>query len=133
MGDAARNIEPRYSFEEAAKLLSPDGRITAASLRREAAKGRLAFDRIAGKDVVTLSDIQRMLEQCRVQRSRPGSGSTGEKAEPHNGSSLMERSSIAQAAAEMTMQELKKRSAPMSRTSSKRRERGRRPTSSSTK
>ena len=39
----------------AASLAYPDGSMTASGLRREAAKGRLAIERIAGKDYTTIA------------------------------------------------------------------------------
>jgi hypothetical protein len=50
----------------AAKLAFPDGSMTASGLRREAARGRLQIERIANKDFVTLAEIKRMRELCRV-------------------------------------------------------------------
>src|SRR6476646_9793678 len=51
----------------AAALGYPDGSMTAAGLRREAARGRLVIERIAGKDFTTLANIEQMRELCRVQ------------------------------------------------------------------
>src|SRR6266481_7227675 len=51
----------------AAKLAFPDGSMTVSGLRREAARGRLRIERIAGKDFTTLEEIKRMRELCRVQ------------------------------------------------------------------
>src|SRR5271169_3469081 len=51
----------------AAKIAFPDGSMTASGLRREAQRGRLVVERIAGKDYTTLADIQRMRELCRVK------------------------------------------------------------------
>ncbi|WP_238193793.1 excisionase [Methylobacterium frigidaeris] len=51
---------------DAARLAFPAGGMTAASLRREAAKGRLSIERIAGKDFTTLAAIERMRELCRL-------------------------------------------------------------------
>jgi hypothetical protein len=48
----------------AAKLAFPDGSMTASGLRREAARGRLRVERIAGKDFTTLDEIKRMRELC---------------------------------------------------------------------
>jgi hypothetical protein len=48
----------------AAKLAFPDGSMTASGLRREAARGRLRVERIAGKDFTTLDEINRMRELC---------------------------------------------------------------------
>jgi hypothetical protein len=56
----------------AARLAFPDGSMTASGLRREAAKGRLIIERIAGKDFTTLEYIDRMRELCRVQAKDPG-------------------------------------------------------------
>jgi hypothetical protein len=50
----------------AAKLAFPDGSMTASGLRREAARGRLRIERIANKDFVTLAEIKRMRDLCRV-------------------------------------------------------------------
>ena len=38
-------------------LAYPDGSMTASGLRREAARGRLAIERVAGKDYTTLADL----------------------------------------------------------------------------
>src|SRR4051794_17241907 len=54
-------------LETAARAAFPDGSIKATGLRREAAAGRLAIYRIAGKDFTTLADIEGMKKQCRVQ------------------------------------------------------------------
>ena len=51
----------------AASVAFPDGSMTASGLRREAARGRLLIERIAGKDYTTLENIERMREACRVQ------------------------------------------------------------------
>lgn len=56
----------------AAKLAFPDGSMTASGLRREAARGRLRIERIANKDFVTLAEIKRMRELCRVPAREPG-------------------------------------------------------------
>ena len=52
----------------AASIAFPDGSLTAAGLRREAARGRLIVERIAGKDFTTLANIERMRELCGVQK-----------------------------------------------------------------
>src|ERR1700733_7429177 len=57
----------------AAKLAFPDGSMTASGLRREAARGRLQIERVAGKDYTTLEAIKRMRELCRVQAKAPDS------------------------------------------------------------
>jgi hypothetical protein len=59
----------------AAKVAFPDGSMSASGLRREAHRGRLVVERIAGKDYTTLANIERMRELCRVQAKAPGCGS----------------------------------------------------------
>src|SRR5262245_52746321 len=58
----------------AAVLAFPDGSMTASGLRREAARGRLVVERIAGKDYTTLASIERMRELCRLEAKAPVSG-----------------------------------------------------------
>jgi hypothetical protein len=57
----------------AAKLAFPDGSMTASGLRREALRGRLQVERIAGKDYTTLEAINEMRKLCRVQARELGS------------------------------------------------------------
>src|SRR5690349_25147390 len=59
----------------AAKLAFPDGSMTASGLRREALRGRLQVERIAGKDYTTLEAINEMRKLCRVQARELGSTS----------------------------------------------------------
>src|SRR6476659_4763959 len=73
----------------AAALAFPDRSMTASGLRREAARGRLVTERIAGKDYTTLANIERMRELCQVQVRAPGCGSEGAAGEQHSGSSEM--------------------------------------------
>jgi hypothetical protein len=51
-----------------AKLAFPDGGMTASGLRREAERGRLAVERIAGKDFTSFQAIAEMRKLCRVER-----------------------------------------------------------------
>src|SRR5437764_3717708 len=68
----------------AAKLAFPDGSMTASGLRREAARGRLTIERIAGKDFTTLDEIKRMRELCRVQvKELDCSNESGDTAAEH--------------------------------------------------
>jgi hypothetical protein len=61
----------------AAELAFPGGGMTASGLRKEADKGRLVIERIAGKDFTTLRAIVDMRKLCRlVPRSSPA-------AKPH--------------------------------------------------
>src|SRR6266436_10391588 len=59
----------------AAALAFPDGSMTASGLRREGARGRLAIERIAGKDYTTLAAIEEMRALCRVPQKELVSGS----------------------------------------------------------
>jgi hypothetical protein len=98
----------------AAALAYPDGSMTASGLRREAARGRLAIERTAGKDYTTLGAIRTMRNLCRREaRGRDcGSGEhaatdeRGSRTAP-SGSSETETIKRAQAAARMIVQELK--------------------------
>src|SRR6478672_11185891 len=62
-------------LEIAAALAYPDGSMTASGLRREAGRGRLAIERVAGKDYTTLAAIEDMRALCRVEARVPASGS----------------------------------------------------------
>src|SRR5215831_8571239 len=84
-------------LEVAAKLAFPRGGMTTAGLRREAKRGRLVIERVAGKDFTTLGHIARMREQCRVRNSRQDSAydrnagtKTAASLTPHCILSLME-------------------------------------------
>jgi hypothetical protein len=94
----------------AASLAFPDGSMTASGLRREAARGRLVIERIAGKDYVSLSAIERMRELCRVERKVPDCGSGDGEAERPSGSSSTTAVRSAQARAKMISARLKTRS-----------------------
>lgn len=61
-------------LKRAAELAFPMGGMTAAGLRREAQRGRLVIERIAGKDFVTLAAIEEMRKLCRVQAKAPAAG-----------------------------------------------------------
>src|SRR6516165_3016253 len=65
----------------AAKVAFPDGSMSASGLRREARRGRLVIERIAGKDYTTLACIERMRELCRVKAKVPDCGSAPPGAE----------------------------------------------------
>ena len=61
----------------AAELAFPDGSMTVSGLRKEAARGRLTVERIAGKDYTTLANIEQMRQLCRVQAKVHGSTYAG--------------------------------------------------------
>lgn len=54
----------------AAEQAFPGGGMTASGLRREAARGHLMIERIAGKDYTTLTAIANMRRLCRVEPKR---------------------------------------------------------------
>ena len=57
----------------AAKIAFPDGSMTASGLRREARRGNLVIERVAGRDYTTLERIAAMREKCRIPiRSKQG-------------------------------------------------------------
>src|SRR5215472_17487648 len=62
-------------LHEAARIAFPDGSVSAQTLRRERDRGRLAVERIAGKDYTTLGAIQEMRRLCRVGPQEPASTS----------------------------------------------------------
>ena len=100
-------------LDVAAALAFPGGGVTASSLRREAARGHLTIERIAGKDFTTLNDIGRMRELCRVSQKEPDCGlnppSTPRRARSactQHGSSATDRVKSARAAFEKTMRTL---------------------------
>jgi hypothetical protein len=100
-------------LSRAAEIAFPGGGMTASGLRREAAKGRLAIERIAGKDFTTLAAIEDMRAKC-VQPQHPyqpdsGSDPSIEPAKPF-GLSKMADSELAQVALNQTLKELNERS-----------------------
>jgi hypothetical protein len=108
----------------AAALAFPDGSMTSSGLRREAARGRLVIERIAGKDYTTLANIERMRELCRVEaRDRvsgcagPSTIAPGGSRTPPCGSSRTANTERARDAALMIVNELKHHSPPISQES----------------
>jgi hypothetical protein len=94
-------------LEAAAALAFPDGSMTVASLRREAAAGRLAVFRIAGKDFTTLADVLEMKSKCRVPAKAQGSLSRRRKIDSGSGSSATASEPSAQAALKAAAKTLK--------------------------
>jgi hypothetical protein len=102
---------------EAAKIAFPDGSISASGLRREASKGRLTIERVAGKDFTTLQDIKRMRELCRVKAKErvsnfvPNDGIAAASSPiTPPGASATVTETLAQAALNRTLPELSKSS-----------------------
>jgi hypothetical protein len=72
----------------AAAIAFPDGSMSASGLRREAARGRLVIERIAGKDFTTLANISEMRQRCHVEaRDRAYGVGLPAKENPPSGSS----------------------------------------------
>jgi hypothetical protein len=95
-------------LEIAAAIAFPDGSITVAGLRREAARGRLVLERVAGKDFTTLANIERMRELCRVEAKVHASISGIAASAPPSGSSSTMAAKSAQARAKAISAQLKK-------------------------
>ncbi|WP_246724806.1 excisionase [Rhizobium leguminosarum] len=83
----------------AAELAFPDGSMTERGLKREIERGRLAFERIAGKVYTTLNYIKRMRDECRENHLESESTSASEKGGRLSGSSSMAEMKSAQDAA----------------------------------
>ncbi|WP_258571300.1 excisionase [Flavimaribacter sediminis] len=113
--------EEPIRMDIAAKIAFPDGTMGVAGLRKERDRGRLVTEMIAGKEYVTLAEIQRMRERCRVHRKAPDL-SGDEKAGRRmgisetlpDGTSRTEESDSALAAAKMAAWKLIKNSQPTS-------------------
>ena len=96
-------------LDVAAEVAYPDGSMTASGLRNEIRKGRLQCERTAGKQYVTLSDIERMRQQCRDKPKVPASTAANAAVANQFGSSSTEQLKSAQVAALAIADELKKR------------------------
>ena len=114
-----REVKPGdpLRLDVAAALAYPDGSMTASGLRREAARGRLAIERVAGKDYTTLAAIGEMRALCRVEaRGRvygyagPNMTRADDRLMPPSGSSRTVDTAKARDAASMIVNELKQRS-----------------------
>ena len=108
------NDQTPLRLDDAVRLAFPCGGMTVSGLRREAARGRLVIERVAGKDFVTLRAIDEMREKCRVQTKGHASGSDPQaetppekSSRPHDGSSKTEAGKLAQAAALLIARKLK--------------------------
>jgi hypothetical protein len=80
------------------------GKIKVATLRAEAARGRLTTYRIGRRDFTTRKDLKRMVERCRVERE--AHTYTSIQKDEH-GRSETELASSAQAAAKGAVERLK--------------------------
>jgi len=102
---------------DAVKIGFPFGGMTVSGLRREAARGRLVIEMIAGKQFTTLRNMEQMRARCRGTPKEPVSGlnlksETGKanSSGAPRGSFETERARSAQAALEQTAKALSKRS-----------------------
>jgi hypothetical protein len=114
---SAVGLDIPLRLDRAVKLAFPFGGMAVSGLRREAAKGRLVIERIAGKDFVTLRAINEMRVLCRDQQKTPDCGWNLKSATMREGShgaqpgSLeMGRVKSARAALELTARGLNVRS-----------------------
>jgi hypothetical protein len=117
-------------LDVAAALAFPDGSMGASGLRKEAGRGRLVIERVAGKDYTTLAAIERMRELCRFHPKARDSGCVENGATNADASLIQPSTSSetvdikrAQAAAGMIVQGLKESLRPISTGSTPRRRR----------
>jgi hypothetical protein len=125
----ARTLPPRDQIADnaplrldiAAALAFPDGSMTASGLRREAGRGRLAIERVAGKDYTTLGAIHEMRQRCRVEARDRASGcvehnmiAMAASPMPPSGSSKTANIERARDAALTIVEGLRRRSRPTS-------------------
>jgi hypothetical protein len=82
--------------------------MTESGLRREISKGRLEYERTAGKQYVTLAGIERMRQQRRDAPRDRASTIANAAAESRFGSSSTERMRSAQVAAQTIAEALKR-------------------------
>lgn len=94
----------------AAALAFPDGSVSGASLRREADRGRLEVEVIAGKLFTSLRAIREMRERCRVHAKVPDCTSEGPRTGRRNGSSSTEQGNAALARLNKTLKGRKRHS-----------------------
>lgn len=95
-------------LSDAAKIAFPFGGMTASGLRREAGRGNLQIERVAGKDFTTLAAIAAMREKCRV-KPEPKATKTWRSVSPQ-----MVDPEIALAAARLSIATLRNPSQPIS-------------------
>jgi hypothetical protein len=115
--NAAVDPNTPLRLADAVAVAFPHGGMTISGLRREANRGRLVIEKIAGKDFVTLAAIERMRGLCRDDANRQDCGSNQKNStRPETasatapGSSETDRAKSALAALHKTARELKPRS-----------------------
>lgn len=107
-------IDPRTIGEDdpvpldvAVSIFLPHAGITRHTLLAEISKGRLEYDKVGRRILVTRRQIEEMRERCRVSAKEPDSTSANAKIVKRSGSSLTERMKKAQASARAISQRLK--------------------------
>jgi hypothetical protein len=84
------DVDAPLRLSKAAAIAFPDGSMTKSGLRREAARGRLVIQRIAGKDYTTLRAIGDMVKLCTVAAKQPAPRSDDLRAgRPHSSGPAM--------------------------------------------
>ena len=111
--DTNINPDTPLRLDVAARLafpLLPNGKpsMTASGLRKEAAKGKLVIERIAGKDFTTLDAITNMRTRCRLDQVPQDSISASGGTEQRPGSSSTEDARSARAHLRTIAERLKK-------------------------
>lgn len=114
--DDAVSGDTPLRLDLAARLAFPDGSMKAAGLRREAARGRLVIERVAGKDYTTLDAIRDMRKRCQLS-ARPRDCGSGPPAVIATAGSSGNQAGSSSTAAGITPQDAlrAKLSAPSSR------------------
>jgi hypothetical protein len=98
-------LDTPLRLNRAVEIAFPEGGMTVSGLRREARRGRLSIEVIAGKQFTTLRAIEQMRDVCRAEARVPDCGFNQRNVterddsftDPH-GSSVMERAKSARAA-----------------------------------
>jgi|SRR6516165_2783965 hypothetical protein len=105
-------LDTPLRLKTAVEVAFPAGGMTASGLRKEAAKGNLVIETIAGKQFTTLNAIQEMRTKCRDKQKAQGSTSNlserkkGSSARGRSGTSVTERAKLARVALEETARTL---------------------------
>jgi len=110
------NPDAPLRLKTSVRLAFPDGGMTVSGLRREATKGHLVIETIAGKQFTTLTAIQEMRKKCRDNPKAQDYGSSQSakrmegSANGRHGLSVTERARLARAALEENARTLNVRS-----------------------
>jgi hypothetical protein len=109
------DLDTPLRLRDAVKIAFPLGGMTVSGLRREIKRERLTVEIIAGKQFVSLRQLEEMRVKCRVEAKAQGSGSsqpekawTEKSSSRPSGSSATAQSSAALDAARAKLIALKK-------------------------